>query len=84
VIVVDSAHAGLFPDVVAAMTDLLANPIWHSLSTRHSDLAQGNHLAKRYPEAVGPLSGIPEQSTECLGGAQSYCFSGRPLCSLLR
>jgi ribosomal protein S18 acetylase RimI-like enzyme len=47
------------------MTDLLANPIWHSLSTRHSDLANGNHLAKRCPEDIGPLSGIPEQSTEC-------------------
>jgi hypothetical protein len=55
----------LSPDVVAAMTDLSANPIRHSLSTRHSDLAQGNHLAKRYPEAIGPLSGIQEQSTEC-------------------
>ena len=47
------------------MTDLLANPIWHSLSTSHSDLAQGNLLARRYPEAIGPLSGIPEQSSEC-------------------
>jgi ribosomal protein S18 acetylase RimI-like enzyme len=47
------------------MTDLLANPIWHSLSTCHSDLAKGNQLAKRYPEDVSPLSGIPEQSTEC-------------------
>jgi len=28
------------------MTDLLAKPIWHSLSTSHSDLAEGNHLAK--------------------------------------
>jgi hypothetical protein len=34
------------------MTDLLANPIWHSLSTRHSDLAQGNQLAKRYPKCL--------------------------------
>jgi predicted GNAT family acetyltransferase len=46
------------------MTDLLSNPIWHSLSTCHSDLAMGNHLAKRYPEDMGPLSGIPEQSEE--------------------
>jgi len=47
------------------MSDLLANPIWHSLSTRHSDLAEENHLAKRHPEAIGPLSGIPDQSAEC-------------------
>ncbi len=44
------------------MTDLLANPIWHSLSTLHSDLAQGNQLAKRYPEAnvVSITSGLPK------------------------
>jgi ribosomal protein S18 acetylase RimI-like enzyme len=47
------------------MTDLLANPIWHSLSTLHSHLAQGNHLAKRYPEDIGPLAGISEPSREC-------------------
>jgi hypothetical protein len=44
------------------MTDLLANPIWHSLSTRHSDLAQqGNHLAKRYrSRGLHPL--LPRES----------------------
>jgi predicted GNAT family acetyltransferase len=47
------------------MTDLLANPIWHSLSTLHSHLAKGNGLAKRYPEVIGPLAGISHQSTEC-------------------
>ncbi len=46
------------------MTDLLANPIWHSLSTRHSHLAEGDGFAKRYPEDIGPLAGIPEQSPE--------------------
>jgi len=58
------------------MIDVLANPIWHSLSTRHSDLAQGNHLAKRYPEAVGPLSGIPEQSAECWEALRSLVPPG--------
>ena len=46
------------------MTDLLANPIWHSLSTQHSHLAEGDGFAKRYPEDIGPLAGIPEQSPE--------------------
>lgn len=46
------------------MTDLLANPIWHSLSTRHSHLAVGDGLAKRYPEEIGPLAGFAEQSEE--------------------
>jgi ribosomal protein S18 acetylase RimI-like enzyme len=47
------------------MSDLLANPIWHALSTRHSHLVEGNNLAKRYPEDVGPLAGISRHSIEC-------------------
>jgi len=47
------------------MTDLLANPIWHALTTFHSHLAQGNHLAKRYPEDIGPLAGTSQPSPEC-------------------
>jgi len=58
------------------MKDLLANPIWHSLLTRHSDLALGNHFAKRYPEAIGPLSGMPEQSTECWEALKAILPSG--------
>jgi predicted GNAT family acetyltransferase len=46
------------------MSDPLSNPIWHSLSTCHSNFAKGNHLAKRYPEDIGPLAGIPEQTEE--------------------
>ena len=46
------------------MTDFLANPIWHSLSTQHSHLAVGDGLAKRYPEDIGPLAGFAEQSRE--------------------
>jgi predicted GNAT family acetyltransferase len=46
------------------MSDPLSNPIWHSLSTCHSHFAKGNHLAKRYPEDIGPLAGIPEQTEE--------------------
>ena len=53
------------------MTDQLANPIWHSLSTLHSDLAQGNHLAKRYPEYIGSLSGILIQAWECWEALQA-------------
>lgn len=46
------------------MTDFLANPIWHSLSTQHSHLAVGDGFAKRYPEEIGPLAGFAEQSRE--------------------
>ena len=41
---------------------LLDDPIWNSLSTSHSGLALGNGLARRYPPAIGPLSGIANDS----------------------
>ena len=43
---------------------LLDNPIWNSLLTEHSGLALSNHLARRYPAAIGPLSGVPRQSAD--------------------
>ena len=42
----------------------LDNPIWNSLLTEHSALAISNRLARRYPAAIGPLSGIAHQSLE--------------------
>ena len=42
----------------------LDNPIWHSLHTEHSSLAISNALARRYPPAIGPLSGIAAQSDD--------------------
>src|SRR5215469_1907782 len=42
----------------------LDNPIWNSLLTEHSELAITNRGARRYPSAIGPLSGIPQQSAE--------------------
>ena len=41
---------------------LLDDPIWNSLNTEHAALALGNDLARRYPPAIGPLSGIADQS----------------------
>ena len=43
-------------------THPLDNPIWSSLLTEHSSLAISNRLARRYPAAIGPLSGITQQS----------------------
>jgi len=43
---------------------LLDNPIWNSLLTEHSSLTISNHLARRFPSAIGPLSGILHQSPE--------------------
>ena len=40
----------------------LDNPIWTSLLTEHRSFAVSNALARRYPAAIGPLSGIARQS----------------------
>jgi ribosomal protein S18 acetylase RimI-like enzyme len=40
----------------------LDNPIWSALTTDHAHLALGGDGARRYPEEIGPLSGMPEQS----------------------
>jgi GNAT superfamily N-acetyltransferase len=40
----------------------LDNPIWNSLHTEHRSFAVSDALARRYPAAVGPLSGIARQS----------------------
>ncbi|WP_263358184.1 GNAT family N-acetyltransferase [Acidicapsa ligni] len=39
----------------------LDQPIWNALRTEHHSVALGNHLAQRYPAAIGPLSGIANQ-----------------------
>jgi ribosomal protein S18 acetylase RimI-like enzyme len=51
---------------ISGSTDshLLDNPIWNSLRTEHGSLALSNGLARRYPAAIGPLSGIPNQSAD--------------------
>lgn len=41
---------------------LLDDPIWNSLMTKHAALALGSGLARRYPAAIGPLSGLADQS----------------------
>jgi len=48
----------------AASAQLLDNPIWSALTTDHSHLAVGDGCARRYPEEIGPLSGMPTQSAE--------------------
>jgi len=48
-------------------TTALDYPIWHALSTAHAHLALGDDLAKRYPNDLGPLSAIKDQSPEAYG-----------------
>lgn len=56
-------HDSTMPSV-GTESHALDNPIWSSLLTEHSSLAISNHLARRYPAAIGPLSGFPRQSAE--------------------
>jgi GNAT superfamily N-acetyltransferase len=65
---------------------MLDNPIWNALRTEHAPLALGDDRARRYPPAIGPLSGIPNQSPasyECLrdlaGTGAVVLFSVDPL-----
>lgn len=43
---------------------LLDNPIWSALTTDHAHLALGGVEARRYPDEIGPLSGMPEQTDD--------------------
>lgn len=43
---------------------LLDNPILNSLLIEHGSLAIREGLALRYPPAIGPLAGVPDQSRE--------------------
>lgn len=40
----------------------LDNPIWSALTTDHAALAVGGAEARRYPDEIGPLSGMREPS----------------------
>jgi len=42
----------------------LDNPIWNSLITGHASLALGDGLARRFPPAIGPLSGMAEYTAQ--------------------
>ena len=65
---------------------LLNNAIWHALSTEQSYLAEGNHLAKRFPRDISPFGAIKSQSPpayEALakllnGDTIALCFDSKP------
>jgi predicted GNAT family acetyltransferase len=45
---------------------VLDNAIWSSLTSRHSDLAEGKRQARRYPPAVSPLGAVQDLSDASL------------------
>jgi ribosomal protein S18 acetylase RimI-like enzyme len=42
----------------------LDNPIWTSLTTVHAYVAEGDDRVRRYPAAIGPLTGMRDQRPE--------------------
>ncbi len=54
----------------------LDNPVWSCLATRHAHLAQGGPLARRYPAAISPLSGIAAGAAENVEALQSLFAIG--------
>lgn len=64
----------------ALMTEVdttgLDNPIWNALEAEHRSLALGDRLARRYPPAIGPLSGMPDQSAESYAALRELAGSG--------
>jgi predicted GNAT family acetyltransferase len=66
---------------------LLDNAAWNALTTEQAYLAQGNHLARRYPSDVSPFAAIGEQTREAYealaallaGNTAPVSFSSPPI-----
>ena len=63
-------------DLEIHFSSLLDNPIYAALTTDHAHLALGNDLAWRYPEDIGPLSGMPAQSADAYDALRSVTTPG--------
>jgi ribosomal protein S18 acetylase RimI-like enzyme len=55
---------------------LLDNPILNALLTEHESLALVDGLARRYPVAIGPLAGVPDQSRASYDALSRLAGSG--------
>jgi ribosomal protein S18 acetylase RimI-like enzyme len=54
----------------------LDNPFWTCLATRHSHLAQGGALARRYLPEISVLAGVAGTSPEHVAALTSICGAG--------
>lgn len=54
----------------------LDNPILNALLTEHRSVASGEGLVRRYPAAIGPLAGTPDQSIESYDALCALAGSG--------
>lgn len=73
----DEAESDLSVKTVKAGPDetLLDNPIWNALRTMHEKLAVVQGETRRYPPAVGPLAGAPDQSVVSYAGLRDLAGS---------
>lgn len=55
---------------------LLDNPIWNALCTEQSSLALDAGMAKRFPAAIGPLSGIEEETSAAYDSLRTIAGAG--------
>lgn len=61
---------------LAANESPLDNPILNSLLTSHSSLALAHDRARRFPSEIGPLSGIPDQSSKSYSDLRAVAGPG--------
>ena len=55
---------------------LLDNPIWSSLTTGHAHLALGDEVARRYPPAISPLTGLSRSGPETVASLEAVVEIG--------
>ena len=55
---------------------LLDNPVWSCLTTRHAHLAFGGATARRYPAAISPITGFPDDRYADIGALESLVDVG--------
>ncbi len=71
-----STSSGTPPGEESPHAHPLDNPILNSLLTEHSSLAVSNHLARRYPSPIGPLSGFRRQSKKSYDALRALAAPG--------
>ena len=71
---------------VGLKLNILDNPIWNALTTKHSYFAEGDELARRYPVEVTALGALNQPTPEAFeslahitGGDVVALFSYRPV-----
>lgn len=61
------------------MRHMLDRPVWNALSTRHSALALGGPLAKRYAPSIHPFASSRDESPESLVAMAAIAAPGETL-----